>query len=95
MCRTLDFLSDVCEVRLSFFRLFSFKTPKLATRSILRRNNVGSAQRDDVRKSYEFTLNHVGQDKDSGEIWSDYIQFLQSGEVCPTHHVPSSEAPPI
>ena len=24
----------------------------------------------------------MGQDKDSGEIWSDYIQFLRSGEVC-------------
>ena len=58
------------------------KLRRLQLRWILRRNNVGNAQRDDVRKSYEFTLNHVGQDKDSGEIWSDYIQFLQSGEVC-------------
>ena len=34
-----------------------------------------------VRKSYEFALNHVGQDKESGDIWNDYIQFLKAGEV--------------
>lgn len=33
--------------------------------------------------SYEFALVHVGQDKDSSEIHSDYIQFLKSGEVNP------------
>ena len=77
VCRALVILSDLCEVRLSFL----VRIPRLNSRWILRRNNVGNAQRDDVRKSYEFTLNHVGQDKDSGEIWSDYIQFLQSGEV--------------
>jgi hypothetical protein len=35
-----------------------------------------------VRQAYEFALNRVGQDKESGEIWSDYIQFLRAGEVC-------------
>ena len=48
----------------------------------IRRINVDPSTRDIVRKAYEFALNHVGQDKDSGEIWSDYIQFLRSGEVC-------------
>ena len=68
--------------------LWTFYCSSLNFRWIIRQNNIGNAQRDDVRKSYEFTLNHVGQDKDSGEIWSDYIQFLQSGEVrhlsCPS-----------
>ena len=41
---------------------------------------LSHAQRDDARSPmYKFTLDQVGQDKDSGEIW---IQFLQSGEVC-------------
>lgn len=40
--------------------------------------------RDVVRKSYEFALNHVGQDKESGEIWNDYIQFLKAGETSST-----------
>ena len=26
-------------------------------------------------------MNHVGQDKESGDIWNDYIQFLKAGEV--------------
>ena len=59
-------------VNLSYSRLNSSR--------IIRWNNAGNAQRDDVQKSYEFTLNHVGQDKASGNIWSDF-QFLQSGEV--------------
>ncbi|KAG5337082.1 hypothetical protein C0989_010895 [Termitomyces sp. Mn162] len=30
---------------------------------------------------YEFVLHHVGQDKDSTDIWMDYIQFLCSAEI--------------
>ena len=29
-------------------------------------------------------MNHVGQDKDAGEIWNDYIQFLKAGETSST-----------
>ncbi|EKM76104.1 hypothetical protein AGABI1DRAFT_45409 [Agaricus bisporus var. burnettii JB137-S8] len=49
----------------------------------VRRLNAGPGPqtRDTVRKSYEFALNHVGQDKDSGEIWSDFIQFLKSADA--------------
>ncbi|KAF8890420.1 hypothetical protein BD779DRAFT_1622535 [Infundibulicybe gibba] len=50
----------------------------------VRRINTGTATREIVRKSYEFALSHVGQDKESGEIWSDYIQFLNSGETTTT-----------
>jgi len=82
VCGALDILSELCEVRFEYPFLKLPPCSLLNSRWILRRNNIGNAQRDDVRKSYEFTLNHVGQDKDSGEIWSDYIQFLQSGEVC-------------
>ena len=42
---------------------------------------LSHAQRDDARSPmYKFTLDQVGQDKASGEIW---IQFLQSGEGVP------------
>ena len=37
--------------------------------------------RQTIKKAYEFALNHVGQDKDSGEIWRDYIDFLKSAEA--------------
>ncbi|KDQ53037.1 hypothetical protein JAAARDRAFT_72802 [Jaapia argillacea MUCL 33604] len=50
----------------------------------VRRINTDPSTRDDVQRSYEFALNHVGQDKDSGEIWSDYIQFLKSRECTTT-----------
>lgn len=52
--------------------------------AISRRRNSGPSTRDIVRKSYEFALNHVGQDKDAGEIWNDYIQFLKAGETSST-----------
>lgn len=51
-----------------------------------RRVNSGPSTRETVRKAYEFALSHVGQDKDSGEIWNEYIQFLKVGEV--NTHVP-------
>ena len=35
-----------------------------------------------VSWAYEFVLNHIGQDKDNGEIWCDYIQFIKAGKVC-------------
>ncbi|KAF6748569.1 hypothetical protein DFP72DRAFT_1034925 [Ephemerocybe angulata] len=52
----------------------------------VRRRNTGpsASTREIVRKSYEFALNHVGQDKDSGEIWNDYIQFLKAGDASST-----------
>jgi len=50
--------------------------------TFVRRVNTNPSQREQVRMAYEFTLNHVGQDKDSSEIWIDYIQFIKSGEVC-------------
>ena len=31
-----------------------------------------------VCKAYELTIGHIGQDKDSGDIWKDYIQLLHS-----------------
>jgi hypothetical protein len=46
-----------------------------------RRMNIEPETRDNIRQSYEFALNRVGHDKGSGAIWSDYIQFLKSGEV--------------
>ncbi|CCM04957.1 uncharacterized protein FIBRA_07154 [Fibroporia radiculosa] len=50
----------------------------------VRRVNTGLSAREIIKKSYEYALNHVGQDKDSGEIWTDYIQFLRSGETTTT-----------
>lgn len=55
------------------------------------------ATRDIIRKAYEYALNSasgIGQDKDSGDIWLDYIQFLSEAEVCCTTVHFDSFSPP-
>ncbi|OAA54541.1 eukaryotic translation initiation factor [Niveomyces insectorum RCEF 264] len=48
---------------------------------VRRRNDVqgGSEARNVVTRAYEFVLDNVGQDKESGQIWYDYVQFVRSG----------------
>ncbi|KAJ7738637.1 Suf-domain-containing protein [Mycena metata] len=41
---------------------------------------TSSAGRENVRKAYEFALENIGQDRDSGPMWAGYIQFLSAGE---------------
>lgn len=49
--------------------------------TVPRRITTGPNARDVIRKCYDFALGHAGQDKDSYEIWQDYINFLKAGEV--------------
>lgn len=32
-----------------------------------------------IAETYDFVLQYVGIDKDSGQIWEDYVQFIRSG----------------
>ncbi|KAJ3284935.1 mRNA 3'-end-processing protein rna14 [Borealophlyctis nickersoniae] len=41
--------------------------------------------RQTVLKAFEYVLQHVGMDKDSGYIWSDYLFFIKSGETSSTY----------
>ncbi|KIM62980.1 hypothetical protein SCLCIDRAFT_24567 [Scleroderma citrinum Foug A] len=50
----------------------------------VRRVNTSPSSREAVSRAYEFALNRIGQDKDSGEIWYDYIQFIKAGETSTT-----------
>jgi cleavage stimulation factor subunit 3 len=50
----------------------------------VRRMNTGPSTRETVRKAYDYALNHVGQDRDSGSIWAEYIQFLNVPETSNT-----------
>lgn len=34
-----------------------------------------------MRQCYDFAVNAVGHDKDAGELWSEYIQFVQTAPV--------------
>lgn len=49
---------------------------------IRRRNDLTSdasgTARTTISQSYDFVLNNIGIDKDSGKLWQDYIQFVKS-----------------
>ncbi|KAG6013803.1 mRNA 3'-end-processing protein rna14 [Claviceps pusilla] len=50
---------------------------------IRRRNDLtndptGQARRT-VTQSYEFVIDNIGVDRDSGNIWYDYVQFIKNG----------------
>ncbi|SCV72519.1 BQ2448_4056 [Microbotryum intermedium] len=53
---------------------------------VRRRNPIDLAQpeaakqaRATIAKSFEFALQHVGQDRDAGSLWSEYLEFLKEG----------------
>ncbi|KAI1488493.1 hypothetical protein F5X96DRAFT_645414 [Biscogniauxia mediterranea] len=49
---------------------------------IRRRNDLNDPTgqaRQTVSQSYEFVLDNIGQDRDAGPIWQDYINFLKNG----------------
>lgn len=42
-------------------------------------NDTTGAARQTVNAAYDFVLDNVGQDRDAGRIWQDYVQFLKIG----------------
>ncbi|KAI9771460.1 MAG: mRNA 3'-end-processing protein rna14 [Geoglossum simile] len=50
---------------------------------VRRRNNLttdtAGTARTIISQAYDFVLENVGQDRDSGRIWQDYITFIKSG----------------
>ncbi|KAI1786462.1 hypothetical protein LXA43DRAFT_872742, partial [Ganoderma leucocontextum] len=50
----------------------------------IRRTTAGLNARDVICRCYDFALGHVGQDRDSYEIWQDYINFLKAGQTSTT-----------
>lgn len=49
---------------------------------IRRRNDLNDSTgqaRQVVAQSYEFVIDNIGCDKDSGKIWAEYIQFIKFG----------------
>ncbi|KAJ8121153.1 hypothetical protein ONZ43_g2328 [Nemania bipapillata] len=42
-------------------------------------NDPSGRARQTVSQAYEFVLNNIGQDRDAGTIWQDYISFIKSG----------------
>ena len=37
--------------------------------------------RGTIAKSFEYALQHVGQDRRAGDMWLEYIAFLKEGQV--------------
>ncbi|KAI9707545.1 MAG: mRNA 3'-end-processing protein rna14 [Candelina mexicana] len=50
---------------------------------VRRRNNLttdtAGTARQIVSQAYDFVLQNIGGDKDSGSIWQDYVQFIRTG----------------
>ncbi|KAI0554791.1 hypothetical protein F4679DRAFT_524924 [Xylaria curta] len=42
-------------------------------------NDPSGQARQTVSQAYDFVLNNIGQDRDAGTIWQDYISFIKSG----------------
>ena len=49
---------------------------------VRRQHNLAVDTTDQARKTvmqtYEFVLEHIGNDRDAGQLWQDYIQFIRS-----------------
>lgn len=41
-------------------------------------NDTSGTARATITQAYDFVLQNVGLDKDSGRLWYDYIQFIRS-----------------
>ncbi|KAI0820713.1 hypothetical protein BC628DRAFT_1466219 [Trametes gibbosa] len=82
----LDDPSQFSQAEALFRRFLLRTTPsvellKFYLTYISRRVTTGPNAREVIRKCYDFALGHIGQDKDSFEIWQDYINFLKAGET--------------
>lgn len=42
-------------------------------------NDTSGQARRTIAQSYEFVIDSIGVDRDSGGIWQDYINFIKSG----------------
>jgi cleavage stimulation factor subunit 3 len=42
-------------------------------------NDTSGTARQTITRSYEFVIDNIGVDRDSGPIWQDYIQFIKNG----------------
>ena len=65
-------------LQLPNLQLWSLYLDYVRRRHNLTTDTSGTA-RSVLSQTYEFVLQNVGIDKDSGRIWQDYVQFLRSG----------------
>src|SRR6266487_1354999 len=50
---------------------------------VRRRNNLttdtAGTARTTISQAYEFVLQNIGMDRDSGRIWQEFVQFIRNG----------------
>ncbi|KOS17678.1 mRNA 3'-end-processing protein RNA14 [Escovopsis weberi] len=67
-----------CLMTVPNVKLWTVYLNYIRRRNDLNNDPTGQARRT-VTQSYEFVIDNIGVDRDSGSIWQDYIQFIKNG----------------
>lgn len=73
----LEQIFNKCLLTIPHVQLWSVYLDYVRRRNNLTTDTSGQARRT-ISSAYDFALQNIGMDKDSGSIWIDYIQFIQS-----------------
>ncbi|KAK5995626.1 mRNA 3'-end-processing protein RNA14 [Cladobotryum mycophilum] len=67
-----------CLMTVPNVKLWTVYLNYIRRRNDLNNDPTGQSRRT-VTQSYEFVIDNIGVDRDSGNIWQDYIQFIKNG----------------
>jgi cleavage stimulation factor subunit 3 len=67
-----------CLMSVPNVRLWTVYLNYIRRRNDLTKDDPSGQARRTVASSYEFVIDNIGVDRDSGTIWQDYIQFVKS-----------------
>ncbi|KHN93803.1 CFIA complex component Rna14 [Metarhizium album ARSEF 1941] len=67
-----------CLMSVPNVKLWTVYLNYIRRRNDLTNDATGQARRT-VTQSYEFVIDNIGVDRDSGSIWQDYVQFIKNG----------------
>jgi cleavage stimulation factor subunit 3 len=67
-----------CLMTVANVNLWTVYLNYIRRRNDLNNDPTGQARRV-ITQSYEFVIDNIGVDRDSGNIWQDYIQFIKNG----------------
>jgi cleavage stimulation factor subunit 3 len=67
-----------CLMSVPNVKLWTLYLNYIRRRNDLTNDPTGQARRT-ITQSYEFVIDNIGVDRDSGNIWQDYVQFIKNG----------------
>ncbi|EGX96642.1 CFIA complex component Rna14, putative [Cordyceps militaris CM01] len=67
-----------CLMTVPNIKLWTVYLNYIRRRNDLNNDPSGQARRT-VTQSYEFVIDNIGVDRDSGDVWLDYVQFIKNG----------------